>query len=124
VEIGEKVQIINEPFLLGELDGELVFEAHAPLEDDPVDPETRLNNLFVAFGESGANQLSKATEQNIRAISGIANGVPARVARGAANDAMPYARHVQNVVTDDPNAPSLTEVREMMDEVQQEGDQT
>jgi hypothetical protein len=37
---------------------------------------------------------------------------------------MPYARHVQNVVTNDPNAPSLTEVREMMDEVQQEGDQT
>lgn len=116
VDIGEPVQIINEPYLLGDLDGELIFEAHAPLEDDPIDPEDRLNELFVAFGETGGNELSQQTETNIRAISDVANGVPARVAKGASDDAALFARRVQNIVSTDPNAPTLTEVREMMDE--------
>ena len=33
---------------------------------------------------------------------------------------MLYARRVQNVVKDDPDAPTLTEVREMMDEARDE----
>lgn len=116
VAIGEKVQIINEPYLLGELDGELIFEAHEPLEDDPIDPADRLNDLFVAFGEAPGNELTVTVEQNIRAISEVANGVPARVANGGGDDAMLFARRVENVVTEDPDAPTLTEVREMMDE--------
>lgn len=123
VDIGEEVQIINEPFLLGAVDGELIFEAHAPLEDDPVDPQDRLNALFVAFGETAGNELTLATEKNIRAISGVGNGVPARVAKGAQDNAMLYARRVQNIVTDDPDAPTLTEVREMMDAAQQEAEE-
>ena len=123
VDIGEPVKIINEPYLFGELDGALIFEAHAPLEDDPIDPEDRLNQLFVSFGEAEGRELSETTEANIRAISGVANGIPARVAKGAADDAMLFARRVQNIVTDDPDAPSLTEVREMMNEAQQEVEQ-
>ena len=30
VSIGEPVRIINEPFLIGDLNGEILFEAHAP----------------------------------------------------------------------------------------------
>lgn len=124
IAIGEKVQIINEPYLLGELDGELVFEAHEPLEDDQIDPEDRLNDVFVALGEAPGNELTAAIENNIRAISDAARGVPARVANGADDDAMLFARRVENVVTEDPNAPTLTEVREMMDEVAEEAEQT
>ena len=116
VEIGETVQIINEPFLLGELDGELLFEAHAPLQDDPIDPQVRLNDMLVTLGEAEGYELTIETEQNIRAIGDQANGVPARVAKGVPDDVMLYARRVQNVVTTDPDAPTLTEVREMMDE--------
>ena len=124
VAIGEEVQIINEPYLLGEIDGELIFEAHEPLEDDSIAPEDRLNDLFVAFGESSGNELTVTIETNIRAISDLASGVPARVAKGTADDAMLFARRVQNVVTEDPNAPTLTEVREMLEEVEQEVEQT
>lgn len=120
VEIGETVQIINEPFLFGELDGELLFEAHAPLKDDPIDPQVRLNDLLVTLGEAEGNELTIEAEQNIRAISDQANGVPARVAKGVADDVTLYARRVQNVVTTDPDAPTLTEVREMMDEASDE----
>ena len=35
--IGTKVTIVNQPHLLGWHDEELLFEAHAPLADDPVD---------------------------------------------------------------------------------------
>lgn len=124
IAIGEKVQIINEPYLLGELDGELIFEAHEPLEDDLIEPADRLNDLFVAFGEAPGNELTVAIESNIRAISDIANGVPARVAKGPDDDAMLFARRVENVVTEDPNAPTLSEVQEMMDEVEEEAKQT
>ena len=42
VSIGEKVNIINEPYLAGWRNGELYFESHRPLEDDAVPPEERL----------------------------------------------------------------------------------
>ena len=124
VAIGEPVQIINEPFLLGELDGHLIFEAHAPLEDDTISADDRLNELFVRFGESSRNELSIEVERNIRTIANSANGVPAIVEEFAADDVLVRARLVRNIVAADPNAPTLSEVREMMDEVMQEDDQT
>jgi L,D-transpeptidase ErfK/SrfK len=124
VSIGEPVQIINEPYLLGELDGELIFEAHSPLEDDPIDPEDRLNDLFVSFGESSRNELSIEVERNMRTIAGLSNGVPVRVGDDDADKVMNRARHVRNVVAVDPNTPTLSEVREMMDDALLEDDQT
>ena len=124
VEVGETVQIINEPFLLGELDGELIFEAHAPLDDDPISPADRLNDLFVSFGESSRNVLSVELEQNIRSIAAIASGLPVRVGDDDMSKVMARARHVRNVVAVDPEAPTLLEVREMMDQLMQEDDQT
>ena len=124
VSIGEPVQIINEPYLLGELDGELIFEAHAPLEDDTIGAEDRLNDLFVSFGESSTNELSIEIEHNIRTIAGLSNGVPIRVGDDDADKVMSRARHVRNIVAVDPSAPTLSEVREMMDDALQEDDQT
>lgn len=123
VDIGEKVQIVNEPYLLGEFDGDLVFEAHAPLQDDPVNPEERLNDLIAAFGKAAGKELDAEHEENIRAISDVANGVPALVGKGTTHDPMLFARRVHNIVTEDPNAPSLTEVREMMDEAEAEAEE-
>ena len=124
VSVGEPVQIINEPFLLGELDGELIFEAHAPLEDDTVSADDRLNDLFVSFGESSTNELSLEVESGIRTLAGLANGVPIRVGDEDTGRVMGRARLVRNVVAVDPNAPTLVEVREMMDEATEEDDQT
>jgi L,D-transpeptidase ErfK/SrfK len=126
VSIGEPVQIINEPYLLGELDGELIFEAHAPLEDDTIGPDDRLNDLFVSFGESSTNELSLEIESGIRTLAGLANGVPIRVGDDDTDRVMGRARLVRNVAASDPNEPTLSEVREMMDEADamQEDDQT
>ena len=124
VSIGEPVQIINEPFLLGELDGELIFEAHSPLEDDTIGAEDRLNDLFVSFGESSTNELSIEIEGDMRAIAALSNGVPVRVGEDDGDAVMSRARHVRNVVAVDPNEPTLSEVREMMDEAMQEDDQS
>ncbi|MGI9219675.1 MAG: L,D-transpeptidase family protein [Woeseiaceae bacterium] len=124
VEIGESVQIINEPYLLGKLDGELMFEAHEPLEDDAVGPDDRLNDLFVQFGESAENELTVEIESSIRELAGIANGAPLRVSARGSQDAMDHARRVRNVVETDPDAPTLSEVREMIDDAVEEGDQT
>jgi L,D-transpeptidase ErfK/SrfK len=124
VGVGEPVQIINEPFLLGELDGELIFEAHAPLEDDTIGADDRLNDLFVSYGESSTNELSLEIESGIRTIAGLANGVPIRVGDNDTDRVIGHARLVRNVVAVDPDAPTLSEVREMMDAAMQEDDQT
>jgi L,D-transpeptidase ErfK/SrfK len=124
VSIGEPVQIINEPFLLGELDGELIFEAHAPLEDDTIGPDDRLNDLFVSFGESSTNELSLEVESGIRTLAGLANGVAIRVGDDDTDRVMGRARLVRNVVAVDPDEPTLSEVREMMDEAMLEDDQS
>lgn len=124
VDIGEPVQIINEPFLLGESNGELIFEAHAPLEDDAISPDDRLNDLLVVFGESETHELSVAVERNIRDVVAAANGVPVNVTSYSDDDVFARAKLVRNIVEQDPDAPTLSEVREMMDEVMLEDDQT
>ncbi|MGI9272552.1 MAG: L,D-transpeptidase family protein [Woeseiaceae bacterium] len=124
VNIGEPVQIINEPFLLGDLNGELIFEAHAPLEDDTISPDDRLNDLFVGFGESATHELTVNVERNIRDVVATANGVPVNVTSYSEDDVLARARLVRNIVEQDPDAPTLSEVREMMDEVMLEDDQT
>lgn len=124
VDIGEPVQIINEPYLLGELDGALMFEAHAPLEDDTISPDDRINDLLVHFGETAGNELSLDVESGIRSVAATATGLPVKIDASGPGDALHYARHVRNIVEVNPDEPTLTEVREMMDEALQEGDQT
>lgn len=120
VETGEPVRIINEPFLLGRLAGELYFEGHAPLEDDPVGPNERLDRIFGAYEDGATDVLSAGEKEHARAIASIASGVPVRIATRDAGEVFARARLVRNTATLDPNAPTLTEVREMIDEVMRE----
>lgn len=124
VAIGETVHIINEPYLLGEADGEIVLEAHAPLADDAVSVDDRLHELFVRLGESADYELTRKVEQNIREVAAAAIGLPVGIETYDADEVLARARHVSNIVAVDPNAPTLSEVRQMMDELTQEDDQT
>lgn len=124
VAVGEPVLIINEPYLLSELGGQIIFEAHAPLDDDTISAEDRLHDLFLKFGESAHHELTVAVEKNIRKVAKLARGTPTIVETFNADEVLARARVVRNIVAPDPNAPTLSEVREMMDEVMQEDDQT
>jgi len=118
VEIADKVRIINEPYLLGELDGDLYFEGHVPLEDDIVDPADRLEMLLAG----ATDYLSGREQDHVRAIASMASGVPARVASRDSAEVFARARLVRNTVEFDPDAPTLDEVREMIDEVMREAE--
>ena len=118
VEIGEPVLIINEPYLLGRQNGEVYFEAHEPLEDDSVQPDERLGVLFTdtALGA----KLSGQDADHVRAIASNADGVATLVTWHDADEVFGRASLVRNTVEPDPGAPTLTEVREMIDEVMAE----
>ena len=118
VEIGNPVLIINEPYLLGRTNGELYFEAHEPLEDDTVVPEERLEALFVD-SELGAT-LSRQDTDHVRSIASNANGVAMLISYHDADEVFARASLVRNTVEPDPDEPTLTEVREMIDEVMTE----
>ncbi len=121
VELGEPVRIINEPYLLGRFDGEIYFEGHPPLEDDAEDPADRLEALLA--DETGqAGRLSPAERDHARTIASIADGVPVRVALRDSAEVFARARLVRNTVELDPDAPSLNEVRELMDELMREAE--
>ena len=124
VSIGEPVRIINEPFLIGDLNGEILFEAHAPLEDDAISVDERLEQLYARFYEVTGNKLSRADRDQIRTITSIADGVPVRIRANDTDEVFARAKLVRNTVEVDPNAPTLSEVREMMDELMQEDDQS
>jgi len=114
VSIGESVAIINEPFLLGALDGDIYFESHEPLEDDSMSPRERLESLFASYSESSAAILDQREEDYIRAIATVSNGVPARISGQKTDEIFARARLVRNTVETNPNAPTLSEVREMI----------
>lgn len=124
VAVGESVQIINEPYLLGEHDGELLFEAHAPLADDTVNAEDRLHEIIVQLGESSNYVLSEKVEGDLRQAATDALGLPVRIRDYEPGDALARARHVRNIVEPDSDAPTLSEVRQMMDEGLRQDDQT
>jgi L,D-transpeptidase ErfK/SrfK len=115
---GETVRIINEPYLFGWRDAELYFEAHAPLEDDTIPAEERLQSL-LENGEA-AEGLGEKDAAHISYLASLANGVPALVDQRDGQEVLARARVIRNTVEADPNAPTLTEVRELMDEVMAE----
>lgn len=118
VETGEAVRIVNEPYLLGWRNGELYFEAHAPLEDDAIPAAERLDALLQEAGETAG--LSKRDADHIRSLASIATGVASLVSYHDAHEVFARASLVRNTVEPDPNAPTLTEVRELIDEVMAE----
>lgn len=120
VDVGETVTIINEPVQLGELNGQLYFEGHQPLEEDAQSAEDRLNALFENFSARSGRKLNKKDRDHMRTIASIASGVPAAVSLHDADEVFARARLVQNVVATDPDAPTLSEVREMIDATMRE----
>jgi len=123
VDIGESVNIINEPFLMGKIDGEWYLESHKPLEDDAISPEERLENLLERSNAETDTGFSDDDLDHARLIASNANGVPSRLGSDAADDeVLARARLVRNTVEVDPDAPTLTEVREMIDEAVRDAD--
>jgi len=118
VEAGETVRIVNEPYLLGWRNGELYFEAHAPLEDDAIPAAERLEALLANAMESAG--LSERDADHIRSLASVATGVVSLVSYHDAHEVLARASLVRNTVEPDPAAPTLTEVRELMDEVMAE----
>lgn len=116
VDVGVPVNIINEPYLVGQLNNEWYFEGHAPLEDDLVSPEERLETTLQLFngGERAMQRLRVAAE--------VADGVPVRLGVSQADEVLARARIVRNTVEIDPDAPTLSEVRDMIDEAVKEAD--
>ncbi len=112
VMVGEPVMIINEPYLLGQQDGEWYFESHKPLEDDLIDVDDRLTSILQAAGDT----FSPPLQEHARAIASVASGVPVRLAQYDVDEVLVRARLVHNTVEVNPDDPTLEEVREMIDE--------
>tara|TARA_R110002096_G_scaffold97263_4_gene216686 strand:- start:1484 stop:2608 length:1125 start_codon:yes stop_codon:yes gene_type:complete len=122
VDIGESVTIMNEPYQVGQANGQLYFEAHTPLEDDGVMPDERLQNLLASLQGADGRELNVHLLDHIRALADNPVGVPVSVIDYDADEYMARAQVVHNIVVDDPNEPTLAEIREMMDEVVADAD--
>ena len=120
VDVGENVTIINEPFQFGYRDGKVFFEAHAPLEDDEISGEERLLALVDQQAEVTGVKLNSHLTDHVRTVAASPSGIPVAIAYYDAREFMSRARVVENTVEEDPNAPTLSEVREMMEEVEAE----
>ncbi len=124
VDIGESVEIINEPFQAGIANGALYFESHAPLEDDEMPAADRLQALVDSLIGVDGLPLNEHLKSHIIELSADARGVPVNVAMYDANEHMARVRVVENVVVPDPDEYTLEEIREMMSEVDEEAEET
>ena len=122
VDIGEKVMIINEPYQFGQRDGRLYFEAHMPLKDDAVPAEERLVYLLDMQVDATGQPLNSHLRDHVETLAADPHGIPVSVVQYDAAEYMARARVVENTVELDPNAPTLTEVREMMEEAEAEAE--
>lgn len=120
VAVGELVTIINEPYQFGLRDGTLFFEAHEPLEDDTVPAGELLAALLDSQVNAVGQPLNDHLREHVASLAADPRGVAVRVYEYDASEYMTRARVVRNTVEVDPNAPTLSEVREMMDEVAEE----
>lgn len=120
VDIGESVTIINEPYLLGRLHGDWYFEGHPPLEDDLASPQERLELLLENL--DGEFRISGRQSEHARLVASLANGIPVPLGQPDAHEVLRRARLVRNTVEVDPDAPTLAEVREMIDEAVREAE--
>lgn len=116
VPIGEPVHLVNQPILSGILDGEVFFESHAVLEDDAV---TRDQHLEALFGAAEATEVlaNDTARDHARAVASEALGVPVRISAVDSMEIYTRARVVRNTVKPNPDAPTLAEVRELLDAV-------
>ncbi len=120
VDIGEVVTIINEPYQMGRLNGRLYFEAHPPLEDDDVPAVERLQRMLDAHSSRNGQALNVHLRDHVTALAQTPNGVPTSIVEYDATEVLARARVVHNIVEPDPNEPTLSEVREMMQAIEAE----
>ena len=123
VDIGESVTIVNEPYQMGRRDGVLYFEAHAPLADDTVTTDDRMQALLEEQVDASGRPLNHHLQSHVRSLAELASGVPVSIAMYDADEFLARAWVVHNTIEMDPNAPTLLEVREMIDEVNAEIEQ-
>jgi L,D-transpeptidase ErfK/SrfK len=116
VAVGEPVYLVNQPILYGAVDGEAFFESHAVLEDDAVTRDQHLEALFGAT-EAFADDTARG---HARAIASEALGLPVRISAADSMELYTRARVVRNTVKPDPEAPTLAEVRALLDAVPEE----
>ncbi|MBT8098443.1 MAG: L,D-transpeptidase family protein [Gammaproteobacteria bacterium] len=112
VDIGEPVRIVNEPYLFGRINNEWFFESHAPLADDTIDPTDRLDAMLEARKE----EFSAAAMDHVRTIASSKRGMPVRVFEYDEAEVFARMRRVENTIVEDPEAPTIDEVREMINE--------
>ena len=120
VDVGTPVRIVNEPFLVGRRDGAIYFEAHTPLEEDEMPADVRLERLLDGQRDAAGMALNPHLREHMRVIAAEARGVPVNVLYYDTSEVFARVRVVENTVEADPDAPSLSEVREMMREVEAE----
>jgi L,D-transpeptidase ErfK/SrfK len=120
VDIGESVTIVNEPYQFGQRDGSLYFEAHEPLKDDVLPADERLIGLLEAQVDAAGAPLNRRLRDHVATVAANPHGIPVAVVQYDAQEYLERARVVHNTVEEDPDAPTLTEVREMMEEVEAE----
>ena len=120
VDVGELVTIVNEPFQFGRRDGMLFFEAHTPLEDDELPADQRLVAIVEQQVDARGIPLNSHLRDHVRTIAASASGIPVALAFYDAEEFMARARVVHNTVEEDPDVPTLSEIREMMEAVETE----
>ncbi len=111
VNVGDEVAIVNQPYLAGYRYNHLYFESHAPLEDDEISAEQHLQNLVSAHDEFA----SVAARAELQTIAMAASGVALQVGASDTQEIFERAKIVRNTYEPDPNAPTLAEIRALLD---------
>jgi L,D-transpeptidase ErfK/SrfK len=85
VPIGAPVTIVNQPYLVGWLDGNIFLEAHKPLEDDKRELMVKLEmHVKAAAREHGISEKAINWEKVTQVIKG-ARGFPIPILKGSAD---------------------------------------
>lgn len=114
---GTPVTIVNQPYLIGMHGDQVFFESHRPLEDDAVDTAQHLDALVQSIVAGGQLQLEAgAARAQMQTVADDAFGVPVLLHKRDADEIYERARAVRNTVEADPDAPTLSEVRELLDQ--------
>ena len=100
VPVGTPVRIVNQPYLLGWLDNELLLEAHAPLEEDERDWASSLPGLARARLVELADLSPAIDAERLAGVSAQQLGVPMPVLvnRPDGQAVLKAAQPVQNTV--------------------------
>jgi hypothetical protein len=92
------------------------LESHTPLQDDTITADDRLQKVFDRARNSSGAFNDQLELGYAKAVASDARGVPVRVLLGDADEVYGRARTVRNTVEIDPDAPTLAEIREILDE--------